>query len=159
MELMAVGQGVNAASSLFQGSAENAMAKANAAGERAAATQQVGNILKATEQRRGAARAATAASGTVVDEFSLGNEQEIVQAGETDAAMTLLTGERNARSYEMQGKLAKANAGMSAASSLFKASSSLGKGWTGAKGDSYSYNDDASGTKYSATGADIRARR
>lgn len=147
---------------LFQGASQvlyaetqATMARADAAAERDAATQQAERILKETQRRRGAARAATAASGARVDAFSLGNEQEIVQAGETDAAMAILSGDRRARSIEMGGKMQRAAGYAGLSDSLFRASTQMG-GWRGAK---YSYNDDAGGSMYSSTGADIRARR
>jgi hypothetical protein len=76
----------------------------NAASERDAYQAQAGKLLKATRRERGAARAAIAASGTALDEFALMNEQYIQEAGETDAAMTILTGERRGRAIEREGQ-------------------------------------------------------
>lgn len=123
------------------------MARADAAAERDAAQQASQVILRATARRRSEARAATAASGARVDANSLMVEQDIVQAGETDAAMTILGAERRARTLETSAKLAKAEGQLAVGSSLFEAGYGM-RGWRGIKG-----------ADYSATGADIRARR
>lgn len=112
--------------------------RTDAAGERAAGAQQAKVILRATERQRAAARAATAASGARIDEFSLANEQEILQAGETDAAMAILGAERKGKGLEIGAKLQKAAGRAELAQSLFSASTyGMGK-WRGAK---YGSND------------------
>lgn len=113
--------------------AQSAQAQADAAGERDAAQQQAERILRATNKRRSEARAATAASGAKVDQFALGVEQDILQAGETDAAMTILSGERRARGLENSGRLARAAGNTQLASSLFTAGAYGMSGWKGAK--------------------------
>lgn len=123
------------------------MARADASSERDAAQQASKVILRATERRRAEARAATAASGARVDANALQVEQEIVQGGETDAAMTILGAERRARTLETNAKLSRAEAQFGLGSSLFEAGYGM-RGWRNAKG-----------ADYSATGADIRARR
>lgn len=131
-EFMMAGQGIGALSSLLAADTQRMQAKADAAGERDAAQQQAEKILRATERRRGEARAATAASGVRVDQWSLPVEQDIIQAGETDAAMTILTGNRRARAIENGGRMAMAAGLMDASTSLFKAGGGLGGGWRGA---------------------------
>jgi hypothetical protein len=131
-EMMMGGTLFKGVSDLAAGEAQNTMAKAAAAGERDAASQQADRILRATQRQRGAARAATAGSGARVDAFSLANEQEIVQAGETDAAMEILTGKRRGRSLEIEGQFARAAGLNSMGSSLFSASAQY-KNWVGTK--------------------------
>jgi hypothetical protein len=90
-------------------------------------------ILRETARRKGAARAATAASGTRLDEFSLGVEQEIDEAGETDAAMTKLGGKRRGDALRLQGKYAQ-SAGMGQfGGSLITGAYQAGN-WRGTKG-------------------------
>lgn len=115
---------------------QNSVAAQNridAAGELDTAQAQAERILRATERQRGAARAATAASGAAIDEFALGTEREILAAGETDAAMTILTGERRARSLNHQAEMREAAGLFAMGSSLFDAASTI-KGWKGIKG-------------------------
>lgn len=132
MEMMAVGQAAGGVSGLLYADTQAQQMKADAAAQQDASRQQARNILRETERRRGAARAATAASGARIDEFSLANEQEILQAGETDAAMEILSGERRARGLRTGAKLARAQGLNEFGSSLFAASASLGA-WRGAK--------------------------
>jgi hypothetical protein len=130
--MMAVGQIGSGLSGLLYADTQAQQMKADAAGQRDASKQQAQHILRETQRRRAAARAATAASGARIDQFSLANEQEIVQAGETDAAMEILSGERRARGLETGSKLQRASGLNQFGSSLFAASSSLGN-WRGAK--------------------------
>jgi hypothetical protein len=130
--MMMMAQGVQAVSSLANGFAQNSMAKADAAAERDAAAQQAEKIMRETRRRAGAARAATAASGAKLDEFALGTEQEIWQAGETDAAMSILSGNRRAETLRTQGSLTSLGGAGSAAGSLYTGAKFLG-GWRGAK--------------------------
>lgn len=112
--------------------AQASAAKADAAAERDASTQQAKLILRATERQRGAARAATAGSGARIDAFSLANEQEIVASGETDAAMAILSGKRRSSSLLLGAGYQRA-AGMSAvAETLFEVSRQKSN-WKGAK--------------------------
>lgn len=112
------------------------MAKADAAAERDAAAQQANLILRATQRQRAAARAATAGSGAKIDAFSLANEQEILQAGETDAAMAILGGKRKGRMLEIGAGYQKAAGANALAGSLFDASRQMSK-WKGAKPEFY----------------------
>lgn len=133
-------------------------ANADAAAERDVAQQQAERILRATARRRSEARAATAASGARVDQFALGVEQDIVGAGEHDAAMVILGGERRAGALRTQGRMSGAASMNALAGSLFEGSYKL-SGWRGARGPAYSYNDDISGERYSSSGEAIRGRR
>lgn len=63
-----------------------------------AAKQQAENIFRERRKRVGAARAATAASGTALDEFSEINTSDIEREGGRDEYMTLLSGDRRASS-------------------------------------------------------------
>ena len=151
-ELMAYGNLAGGVSEMAYRNVQAAQMRSDAAGERDSATQQAQRILRETERRRGAARAATAASGAAVDQFALRNEQDIQAAGENDAAMTILSGERSARVQESGARMQRA-AGLNAmGSSLFRGAEAF-KNWRGA------YNFDEDGMLYSRTGADIRARR
>ncbi len=119
------------ASSLLYGSAQMSMARADADAQRDAARSEAEKIMRATRSRVGEARAATAASGARVDDWALGVEQEILTAGETDAANTILTGERRARSIMVDGRMQQAAGMMGAAESLFSGAYQI-RGWKGA---------------------------
>lgn len=122
------GQALQGGSALDAGNQNASALRSDADAERAAASRQAQLILKQSQRQRGAARAATAASGARVDEFSLMNEGEILQAGETDAAMALLSGDRRARVLEQQAKQQKQGGLMSGVSSLFKIAT-VGSNW------------------------------
>lgn len=155
MTAMAAGTALKGFSEYQYQGTQAEMALADAAAERDAAKQQAQRIMQATQRQRGAARAATAASGARIDEWSLANEQDIEAAGETDAAMAILSGDRKARTLETSAKLHKAAGYQGAASTLFSLTDQF-KGWKGGKGV---VGNDESGITYSRTGADIRARR
>lgn len=125
------GEALGGISSALYANAQATQARADARTERDAAQQQAESILRATERRRGAARAATAASGAKIDEFSLGVERDIEEAGFTDAAMTVLSGDRRARSLQSAARTQQA-AGMGALGSSLLSASYIG--WKGAKG-------------------------
>lgn len=129
-ELMMAGNVFQATSSIAHGMTQAAQAKADAAMERDAATAQAEVILRKTERQRAAARAATAASGTRIDEFSLGVEQDILQAGEQDAAMTILSGSRRGRAIVESGRQQRMAGFMEGGGSLMRAAYS---GWKGSK--------------------------
>lgn len=69
-----------------------------AAFEKDAAKQEAKQIADIRQKRVAAARAATAASGTALDEFAEINTSDIERAGGLDEQMTLLNGDRRARS-------------------------------------------------------------
>lgn len=133
-EFMQVGTAVGGVGELFAGSARADAARADAASARDAGQQQARNILRETERRRASARAATAASGAAVDSFSIGAEQDIAQAGETDAAMAILSGERKARSDDLSARMQMSGGFNALGSSLFRAAN-VGN-WRGAKNGS-----------------------
>lgn len=112
--------------------AQARMARADASAERDAATAQARVILRATERHRGAARAATAGSGARIDAFSLANEQEILAAGETDAAMSILSGKRRSSSLQMSAGYQRAAGTSAVAETLFSTAHQM-KGWKGTK--------------------------
>lgn len=117
---------------LQYGRAQSAMAEADAVAERDSAQQEAEKIMRAAVRRKGAARAATAASGAALDTFAIGVEQEIDQFSEEDAAMTILGGKRRGDVLRTQGKYAKA-AGMNQfGSSLIQAGYQT-SGWRGTK--------------------------
>lgn len=134
--MMAAGSLMQGIGQYNQGKASKALAGAEAMYERDAAKQQAEMILKAAGRERGRARAATAASGTRLDEFSSIIEQDIMTRGETDAAMTILSGERKGRALEHQGKFAEIAGRQGLANSMFDAAGyGLMKtgGWKGAR--------------------------
>lgn len=121
-------QGLNAA---LEGYARDAMAKADAAGVRDVGKQQARQIMRTTRRAVGSVRAATAASGARIDQFSTPAEAEVDMAGETDAALALLGAENQARGIEMSGKAQRARGIVQLGTSVFEANFS---GWRGAKG-------------------------
>lgn len=136
--LMAAGTISSGVANYAYADSQARMAKADAAAERDAAAQQANLILRATQRQRAAARAATAGSGAKIDAFSLANEQEILQAGETDAAMAILGGKRKGRMLEIGAGYQKAAGANALAGSLFSTSSQM-KGWKGTKAPTSDY--------------------
>lgn len=110
------------------------MAYQDAAWEEDERKQEAEKILRAARRERGAARAATAASGTRIDEFSLAAETEIDSLAGEDAAMTILTGRRRADSMRMAGDMAYKAGKNEQKASLFRAASTAYSGWKGTKG-------------------------
>lgn len=144
------GQALGGVAQLAHGSVQNEMAKTDAAFVRDTASQDAQKILRAGQREKSAARAATAASGTRVDEFSMGVEREIESLAEQDAAMTILTGQRKAKAMEFGGKMAK-NAGAAGfGEGLFSAGATGYRGWKGQQkrdpvGDFYTRGNRGSG--------------
>lgn len=138
---------MQAGSSILQGSMAKSSANAQAqqidyeaSTERDAAQAQAAKILRATRRERGAARAALAASGTALDDFALRNEQDIQELGESDAAMTILTGERRGRMMNAQADQTRQAGRNSLTASLLRAGGQFANGWKGTKdpvGDFY----------------------
>lgn len=114
-----------------QGDAQASLAEADARYELDAAAQQAEKIQRAARREKGAARAATAASGARIDEFAMGAEKEIGVLSEQDAAMTILTGQRRARSLRYSGEAAKRAGRSEFAGSLFRAAAVGYGGWKG----------------------------
>ena len=125
-----IGQGLARQS---YGEAQDKLAQADANYARDAGAQQAERIMRAARREKSAARAATAASGVRIDEFSTINEQEIDSAAGMDAAMAVLTGQRRARATELSGSMAKQAGDMELMGSLFSAGSTAWKGWKGGK--------------------------
>ncbi len=118
---------------MMLGQAQDTMAKSDARGVRQAAKGEHDAILREMSRVRSAARAATAGSGVVVDEFAMQFEDEITRGGTYDATMALLTGEQRARSMELEGRMARRAGNSAMASSLLDAGTSAVGGWKGAK--------------------------
>lgn len=73
---------------------QNAAFEADSINE--AAASQAGQLRKLTKREVASSRAATAASGVALDEFSAINTDAIEAAGEEDAMTTILSGKRQA---------------------------------------------------------------
>lgn len=129
--LLNIGGAVKGLAQVAGGAAQWGQGDTEAAALKLQASQSAENILRATAKRRGAARAATAASGVKIDEFSLANEQAIQAAGEQDAAFTILNGDNAARTAKSAGATAFAGGLGSGIDSLMQMDLS---GWKGAKG-------------------------
>lgn len=133
--IMAVGgQVLGGMAQKAQGSAQASLARAEAMQERDTAAQEAQMIMRAARRQQGAARAATAASGVRIDEFSMGIEDEIGQLASQDAAMTILSGNRRAQSLEFRADTARRAGRNEAISSLFQATAFGTSKWRGAKG-------------------------
>src|SRR5574341_209773 len=83
------------------------MQEADAAALRDEAAAHAEKIRAAVRREKGAARAAMAASGIALDEFSEINTADIERLGASDEAMTLLSGQRRARSLEASARLSR----------------------------------------------------
>lgn len=130
-----------------------------------AAETMAGLIRKAGRRQVGQTLTAYAGAGVKVGEGSaLEAERQINLDVENDAFQTLLMGQRAASGLELdakltriQGRMAKTASYMQAANTLISGAQSGLQGWRTA--ESYNYNGDASGAKFSATGDATRARR
>lgn len=109
-------------------------ARLEARGEELRAEREAELIMRETRRQRSAARAATAASGVRYDEFALAPEMEIEQRGQTDAAMTILSGKRRAESLRSYAGMREASGRQALFSSLFDMAGTAYSGWKGAKG-------------------------
>lgn len=116
-----------------QGQGQQYLAEADALYELDAAKQQAEKIQRAARRQKGAARAATAASGARIDEFALSTETEIDALANEDAAMTILGGDRRARSLRASGRAARAAGRNDMMGSLFQAGGQAYGNWKGAK--------------------------
>ena len=131
--LMMTGTAAGGLASYEQGKTQNVLSQVDAAYERDAATQQADRILRAARTQKGAARAATAASGARIDEFSLGVEQEIDMLANQDAAMTILTGKRRSDTIQRSGAMAQKAGANKFNASLFSTGAQGYSNWKGAK--------------------------
>lgn len=165
--MLAISTGLSVVGQLQQGKANAAAANQNAANaeaqaaqmdrqaeldriqaerETVAATEEAKRIRKAGEKQAGAARAALAASGVMVDSGSAININEDILAGsESDAMNTLLTGERKAKAYTTsasetnrsasqargQASQYRSSASTAQSSSLISAGATALTGWRG----------------------------
>lgn len=100
--------------------------------ERDAAKQHAENLVRARRKRVGEARAATAASGTALDEFASINTDEIELLGGYDEQMTLLEGQRRGRSLTAGNRAAESAAAFNGIGSLMTTGYQVG--WKGKKG-------------------------
>lgn len=100
--------------------------------ERDAGKAQAENIMRARRKQVAAARSATAAAGTKLDEFSEINTSDIERAAGLDEQMTLLSGERRASAMTYgEGNGARA-AALNGVGDLL--STGYQVGWKGRKG-------------------------
>ena len=136
--MMAVGAGVQAASSIRQGNAARQSAEDQAGWDeyqakvsRAEAEAQASRIRRAGRVARGETLAAVAASGVKIGEGSaLDAERQVMQDFETDAAIAILSGDRsasvsmaNATSRRRSGRDAQRAGYINAGTSLLSAGS------------------------------------
>lgn len=126
-----LGSGASALSSIIQGNTQQTLADADAKTYREAALEHAANLRAATRKTVGSARAATAGSGTALDEFSNIITDDIQRRGAKDEATAILDGERAAISAHLQGGMAKNAAYGNAAGSLLKGA--MYSGWKGVK--------------------------
>lgn len=138
-----------------------------AAVERDNAQQEAMAIRRDGERARGETVTAIAASGVKLGEGSAADaERQVMQDAYTDERMVLLRGDQNARQMRARaqmtrraGRDAQRASYLNAATSLMSSYASYSKASGSGSGSSYNYADDASGARFSATGADVRARR
>ena len=128
------GAALTAGSTVYQGQQKRDLADEEAANARDEAAAEAEKVARATQRQASAARAATAASGTQLDEFSMINTNEIQQLGSEDQAMTILTGQRRGRSREFEGDMAYQGAKFDAIGGLVGAGGKAYAGWKGRKG-------------------------
>lgn len=123
------GAALSAGSAVYQGKMKQELADEEAANLRDQAQAEAEQVRRATQRRVSSARAATAASGTELDDFSMINTNEIQQLGSEDAAMTILTGERRGRTREFEGDLAYQSAKFDAIGGLMSSGARTYAGW------------------------------
>lgn len=103
---------VNALGDLAMGVTKQRMMNADARGARMQGEQRAKRIRAAGDQELGRARADAAGAGVSVGSDSvLAAERQIVRGSEQDAAIAILTGENQATSLELSGKMYR-NAGV-----------------------------------------------
>lgn len=132
--LMMSGQVAGGLARQSQGEAKASLSRADALYVQDAASQQAEKILRAGQREKGSARAATAASGTRIDQFSTLAEREIDTLSGQDAAMAILTGKNKARSMEFSGDMSKRAGDSAMYGSLFGAAKTDYSGWKNSKG-------------------------
>ncbi|QHE86312.1 hypothetical protein [Hydrogenophaga sp. BPS33] len=131
--LSMVGQIGGGLASAEMGKTQNALAKVDAAYERDTAEQQATRVRREVIRQKGAARAATAASGARLDEFALGPEHEIGLLGAQDAEMLILSGNRRSDALLRAGRMAEKAGNNKLMASLFSSAGQAYGNWKGAK--------------------------
>lgn len=139
--MMAVSTAMTVAGKLQEGAAqqeasnEQARQLAMQAGrEQAAAEEEAKRIQKAGDRTAGAARAALAASGVMVDQgTSININEDIYKRASDDAYQTLLTGQRKASNLTANADQAIKSGQNAMTSSLLSAGASAFSGWKGVK--------------------------
>lgn len=130
---MLAGAAVSAGSAVQQGADQKARYEQEALNEKDAAKAHAEMIARAVRREKGAARAAMAASGTQLDDFSTINTDDIEFMGSQDEAMTKLTGARRARSLEYAGDAAYQSAKFEAIGGMIRAGGSAYGNWKNSK--------------------------
>lgn len=137
----ASGQRAQGASAMAFGVTQEAAALQDANQEEDAAKALAEKILRAASKQRGAARAATAASGVRLDEFAAAPEEEIERLAQEDAAMTILSGKRTADTIRRSGELKRmagenylSASGTRADTTLFQGINQAARGLSGWRG-------------------------
>lgn len=125
---------VSVGASVYAAKQRSEEAEQDAAYEKDNAKALAEQLMRARKQRAGSARAATAASGTKLDEFSEINTNEIERLGASDEQMTLLTGERRGRSLVSGAANDESAAKLNGIGDLL--ASGYQVGWKGKKGSS-----------------------
>lgn len=140
MEGMALAGGLQMGGTLLSGLSQYQhsrtqadLARADAQTEREAAQRQAELIMRRTRQVQGAARAATAASGAAIDEWSMRGERDILAAGMADAEAAIISGKSRALNLETTARFQDAAAIGAIGTSLFQMGT-MGKGWKGGMG-------------------------
>lgn len=139
--IMAISAGVTVVGTIAQGQAQKAAADAQAreyedqaAAAQVAATEEAKRIRKAGERTAGAARAALAASGVVVDEGTGVNiNEDIYRNSEQDAYNTLLTGKNQSGSLQRSAVQSRTAGSNAVTSSLLSAAGTGMQGYAGWK--------------------------
>lgn len=129
---LAIGAGVNAFASLFQGQAEAAAAKYNAGIEeqnavltRQWAAEAERRFRRMSKKRMGSMRAARGASGLALDGSALDAMADSAMQEELDALTIRYQGEIKARSHEANARLARQQAKNSSLSGALGAASAV----------------------------------
>ena len=126
------GAAISVGTSVYAAKQRTEDAEQDALYEKDAAKEQAANIMRARRKRVAQARAATAGSGTKLDEFSEINTSDIERAGALDEQMTLLTGTRRGRSLTSGAANDENAAKMNGIGDLL--STGYQVGWKGKKG-------------------------
>ena len=122
----------------YQGAMVQANSEADAASIADAAMQHARKLRNLTRKEVSGARAATAASGVALDEFSMINTMAIDEAGEQDAAVAILNGDRQARQVLTSGRQSARALESSSKNSARASRDAFMSGIVGAAGTAYS---------------------